>query len=588
MQSTLAPQAGRLDRHVRRSCLRLSEGVSHYRAAYSLEEGLRLANLPGEDEGRVYCFRSVLLGEVPPDASRRVWTERVQHALSALAAQAVHGRDPNAAAARAVYFNNLEEVLETLLRNALRALSEAAWAKPQWFSALLLDVAAETSYQQQIPAILDRLRPPAMAPGAAAAVLFAALGDRDPSPLLASVPAERMRSWIREFEGKEDAAAERRPVQLPETLKASVLRAASHFGWRDVSTVWFASQAVLCVSPGAWAAGMAVKRARSMLRVMEDAHQHESPHREAIKSRSREQRTLVFHDLERSSDRIPEAAPPNQLFQRAAPEGPASNPRSVGSHGEDERDAAQRAEAESATIFLARPRDPGLPSLQSVAGLASVSGLGADPQSMPRGVGPDSSPAADELPASLCLLGEETAAGGLFFLLNVLTRIGLPAALEACSALAEGGLVAHILKAIAARAGVADSDPVVLCLDPAETQFELSPEVLADLSRRPEAWPVGFAPTSRLCMEANDLLRVWMVAVRRWCWRMGRLTLREIVHRKGRVWLTRTDVDITLPLDQADVRIRRIGLDIDPGWLPWFGDCGRVVRFHYRQWDART
>jgi len=24
--------------------------------------------------------------------------------------------------------------------------------------------------------------------------------------------------------------------------------------------------------------------------------------------------------------------------------------------------------------------------------------------------------------------------------------------------------------------------------------------------------------------------------------------------------------------------VRRLGLDLDPGWLPWFG---RVVRFHY-------
>jgi hypothetical protein len=78
------------------------------------------------------------------------------------------------------------------------------------------------------------------------------------------------------------------------------------------------------------------------------------------------------------------------------------------------------------------------------------------------------------------------------------------------------------------------------------------------------------------------LLRVWVLAVRRWCWRSAKLTLRPIVQRAGRVWLTRTDLDVTLPLDGADIRIRRIGLDIDPGWLPWLGEFGRVVRFHYR------
>ncbi len=42
--------------------------------------------------------------------------------------------------------------------------------------------------------------------------------------------------------------------------------------------------------------------------------------------------------------------------------------------------------------------------------------------------------------------------------------------------------------------------------------------------------------------------------------------------------ITPTHADVWLAFDQLDLRIRRAGLDIDPGWLPWFG---RVVRFHY-------
>ena len=37
-------------------------------------------------------------------------------------------------------------------------------------------------------------------------------------------------------------------------------------------------------------------------------------------------------------------------------------------------------------------------------------------------------------------------------------------------------------------------------------------------------------------------------------------------------------IDVTLPMSAVDLRIRRAGLDIDPGYLPWFG---RVVHFHY-------
>jgi hypothetical protein len=42
--------------------------------------------------------------------------------------------------------------------------------------------------------------------------------------------------------------------------------------------------------------------------------------------------------------------------------------------------------------------------------------------------------------------------------------------------------------------------------------------------------------------------------------------------------VNRTDLDVSLPLEEADIRVRRAGLDLDPGWVPWFG---RVVRFHY-------
>jgi hypothetical protein len=60
------------------------------------------------------------------------------------------------------------------------------------------------------------------------------------------------------------------------------------------------------------------------------------------------------------------------------------------------------------------------------------------------------------------------------------------------------------------------------------------------------------------------------------------MSAREVVTRGGRVWLTRAELDVTLPHDAVDIRIRRSGLDVDPGWVPWLGPFGRVVRFHYR------
>jgi hypothetical protein len=37
-------------------------------------------------------------------------------------------------------------------------------------------------------------------------------------------------------------------------------------------------------------------------------------------------------------------------------------------------------------------------------------------------------------------------------------------------------------------------------------------------------------------------------------------------------------VDVFYKLDAVRLDIRRAGLDIDPGWLPWLG---KVVRFHF-------
>ena len=39
-----------------------------------------------------------------------------------------------------------------------------------------------------------------------------------------------------------------------------------------------------------------------------------------------------------------------------------------------------------------------------------------------------------------------------------------------------------------------------------------------------------------------------------------------------------THADVVLPLDTVDLRVRRLGLDSDPGYVPWLG---RILRFHF-------
>lgn len=76
------------------------------------------------------------------------------------------------------------------------------------------------------------------------------------------------------------------------------------------------------------------------------------------------------------------------------------------------------------------------------------------------------------------------------------------------------------------------------------------------------------------------VLDAWTAALRRWCRQLGAIGLGEVVRRRGRIGLTRTHLDVIFPFGSLDVRIRRAGLDVDPGWLPWMG---KVVHYHYEE-----
>jgi hypothetical protein len=520
VESRAAPKLDRLDRHVKRSCVRMSDKDSRRRVTSFLEESLRLANLPGEEEGRIYCFRTVSLSGIPALANRKIWMDRVQQALSALAALAVHGTDARAESADVVYFHHYQEALETLLRHALQ--SEG---KLEWFSASILGVAPGNSPATQIPVILELLlRDSSIPMGAAASIILSALGPSHPVPLLAAIPVFTIRDWVRELDGQKRLTADADRIQLPSQIRTALLQAASHFGWSDLRTIWLAALAVITLSPAAAAAGTAVKWACLILRRLE-------------------------------------ATPPDEPADRVALP-PRSHGRSSGYASrrpifDDDEDP----ELSSSTPEVPQAHVPQTPrTIDAPSGDGSIEGIASDPP----------------------LLGEPTQAAGLYFLLNALRRLRIATALESCPALAEAGFVNHLMRQVATHANVSQVDPILLCLHREEAEFSLPAAVLAELPFHSKVWPPNIRPPRCTDFDSPYLLGVWLLAVRRWCWRTGRITVREIVKRNGRIWLTRTDLDITLPLSATDIRVRRVGLDIDPGWLPWFGEFGRVVRFHYR------
>ncbi len=215
-----------------------------------------------------------------------------------------------------------------------------------------------------------------------------------------------------------------------------------------------------------------------------------------------------------------------------------------------------------------------------------------------------------------------TAAGGLLFVLPVLERVGFAkwAAERGPEEPAPDVLAAEIMRLLLSRLGVEQDDPVwriatAFRLKPEATGelsgFRLQPETSRDLrgaQLQPEASSdlrgAQLQPEAssdlrgvrlqlkessdlrgfRLQPEGCESATIWLTSCRRYLRRRARIGLASLVLRPARFAVTPTHVDVFFRLNAADLRIRRAGLDIDPGWVPWFG---RVVAFHYgeRSWN---
>ena len=121
-----------------------------------------------------------------------------------------------------------------------------------------------------------------------------------------------------------------------------------------------------------------------------------------------------------------------------------------------------------------------------------------------------------------------------------------------------------------------------------EIYCNLSPFV----NRRPAAQALQAAPgalhipgddpvhglIAALDLPPADATGPWLRRARLAALRDARLPLRRIALRRGTVHVSDLRLDVVFPLRAADVRIRRAGFDLDPGFVPWLG---RIVHVHY-------
>lgn len=174
-----------------------------------------------------------------------------------------------------------------------------------------------------------------------------------------------------------------------------------------------------------------------------------------------------------------------------------------------------------------------------------------------------------------------SAAGGLLFLLPVLARLGIAAW---CDRPGLEDFPRRVLALAARRLRLPDDDPALAAFPirpgnprrrPLPAPASWSAPLLAPPRGRPAGDPVAALATAR---RLDDQAALFLTVARRWLRRAARLGLADLVLRPARVSVTTTHVDVHFRLVDCDIRVRRAGLDLDPGWLPWLG---RVVSFHY-------
>jgi len=92
---------------------------------------------------------------------------------------------------------------------------------------------------------------------------------------------------------------------------------------------------------------------------------------------------------------------------------------------------------------------------------------------------------------------------------------------------------------------------------------------------------IGLEPADRDAASAEPMARdltAWRVGLDRWLRRTARIRLVDVATRPGWILNAGEHLRLRYRIDDADIRLRRRALDLDPGWVAWLG---QVVHYHY-------
>ena len=502
------------------------------RGAHLVEDALRIATLASDADRRAYIVRHLDVGVIDPEAPSQTLALQIERRLAHVRMTAVPALSAAAATARAVWFVDDVAAIVELARRIVRGTAV------EWFWRHV----ARGAVQRPTPseALRACVRHLATLPEAARAIalvvgiveaerdgaILDTITDADATALLDAMlgPVEVAGMFAHE----PDVLA-----MLAPAWRALVIRWIRRWG-ADVRSLWLAVTAMIATRGSVRGASTELPLARAIVAAVLTRPNDEEPSRAA----------LATTTLERS-----------------------------------ERDAPSRTlaiEARESIAVIERSSKPSSPKTE-VSEETSV----------------------------------ETAAAGALFLLRPLAALGMAEWLDAHAWTRAIDWPAQLLASIVADLS-GPADPLVAALSeapladgafvaptawttfvghrPHRVRSRGDHRVLEAFGRLPiAAWsaadPIDLAPWREHAIRRGGhaaprawAAHAWRRALERWLRTFTPLRLADVVVRWGTVSATPTHLDVTMPLHTVDVRVRTAGLDLDPGWVPWFG---RVVRFHY-------
>ena len=508
-----------------------------------LEDALHTASLPAADGGWLWLVRSLSVGRIDPRGSSASLALTIERQLAQLGALALHGSDPGAETAPVVYFRTSLEASILLALRLYRGEPIQGWfwsvAVPAWQpgtppeQALRQILLGTFLLPGGVAAVAQFLQ--ALVLARAGAYLMGSLGPQDGPPLLQAC------GWAAAAAG---APRGRSTTVLPTPWHSTLLDGICQWGAGDGRTLWLVAMALVAINPSRLADPTLLDQAHTVIGQL-------LPGRLAAAAAAA---------VQESHDGLDHHGP-QEPWHGEVPLAWGLAPGQTGSS------SRRKPEPGEATGTPAQRRDEPLPAAPGPAPSPSrASSSAASPsEASPSGVSPLNTNGADQPQptpaielASLVWSGLppcNTSYAGFLFLIPLLSQLGIGAWLANHPQLLEWDWPQHLLLRIAAQLGIPPEDPVLAAL--AADGLEPGPQVVL----------------------LNSISRHWSKILRRWSQAPGRLSLAALVHRPGSLVSQRTHLDLYFDHRQAEIRVRRLGLDLDPGWVSWLA---LVVQFHYR------